>query len=308
MVGVCALLLAPASLAAEFRHVLLLDGRTVVGEVIDTTSRGVELRTPQGHMRIPIADVNTMRVATPAEWSGQRDLRVLVAPVWSTIEPAANPGLDTEIATAHVRAALARVPRVDVVVAEGPTARAAAACGLDLTCARTAFSALDIDVFVVGAVGSTTGQLDLALASGWTDAPAASRRVSMLRAPGAGALGGGGFGDEVEMDAAARALLGLVPGPLYVAAPPVAPVAATRSLPPRDGPLVDARLYVPLPGYPAFADGKPARGLLAVAIAVPAATAMTYAAGTAAAHRPELVTAAIVGSYASVVLANVMTN
>ncbi|MBM4369981.1 MAG: hypothetical protein FJ102_27475, partial [Deltaproteobacteria bacterium] len=167
MVGALALLLAPASLAAEFRHVVLLDGRTVVGEVIDTTDRGVELRTPQGRMRIPFTDVNTLRVATPAEWSSQRDLRVLVAPVWSTVEAAASPGLDAEIATAHVRAALARVPRVDVVVPEGPVAHAASACGLDLACARAVAGTLDIDVFVVGALGSTTGQVDLALASGW---------------------------------------------------------------------------------------------------------------------------------------------
>ncbi len=307
MVALVVALLVPAAMAGEFRHVVLLDGRTVVGEVIDTTDRGVELRTPQGRMRIPFTDVNTMRVATPAEWSSQRDLRVLVAPVWSTAEPAVSHGLDAEIATAHVRAALARVPRVDVVVPEGPVARAAASCGLDLACARAAVSTLDIDVFVVGALGSTTGQVELALASGWIAAPAASRRASVLRAPGASALPSGGFGDEVEIDAAAHALLGIVPDPLFLAAP-VAPVAATTSFPARPGPLVDARVYVPLPGYPAFADGKTGRGLLAVAIAVPAASAMTYAAGTAAAHRPELVTAAIVGSYASVVLANALTD
>ncbi len=301
-----ALLVVSAARAGEFRHVVLLDGRTVVGEVIDTTDRGVELRTPQGRMRIPFTDVNTMRVATPVEWSGQRDLRVLVAPVWSTVEPSPSFGLDAEIATAHVRAAMARVPRVEVVVPDGPEARAAMSCGLDLACARVAVSALDIDIFVVGAIGSTSGQVELALASGWVDAPAASRRASVLQAPGASALPGGGFGDEAEIEAAAHALLGIVPDPIYLSAP-MAPVA-TASFPALSEPLVDARVYVPLPGYPAFADKKPVRGLLAVAIAVPAATAMTYAAGTAAAHRPELVAAAIVGSYASVVLANAVTD
>lgn len=294
-------LIAALAEAGEFRHVVLLDGRTVVGEVVDSSDRGVVLRTPQGRARIPLSEVATMRTATPAEWSTEVDLRVMVAPFWTSAGALGPPG-DAATARAAATAALGRVPRTRVVEPNPVVGAALVACGLDMACALGVAGVAAVDVLVLGAVGpASPTQDELVLASGWLAAPAASRRASVLRAPADEAYAG-----AFDLDVATHVLLDLVPPapPPEVASPPLpAPVVVAEPTPAPPPGLV----YVPVPGFPAFAAGRPARGVLGVAIALPLATALTYAAGRTAAHPGELVAVAVVGSYASVVLANAAT-
>ena len=296
------ILLAALAAAGEFRHVVLLDGRTVVGEVVDSSDRGVELRTPQGRARIPLTAVATMRVATPAEWSTEVDLRVMVAPFWTA--GSEGPVLAVAaLARGRTIEALERVPRTVVVLPDAVVSAALRACGLDAACARAVVVNQPVDVLVLGATGpATSTQDELVLASTWLAAPAATRRASVLREPG-----GDAYGDAVALDVAAHDLLDLVPPPPL---PPVAvePQVATPLLfapePPRP---LDALVYVPVPGLPAFVAQKPVRGVLGVVIAVPLASALTYAAGRAGAHPAELAAVAVLGSYGSIVLANSVT-
>jgi len=63
-------------------------------------------------------------------------------------------------------------------------------------------------------------------------------------------------------------------------------------------------MFVPLPGYPAFAAGDSKRGAIAAAVAVPATAVFVYAAGDATKSAPAFLGVALVGYYALTVTTN----
>ena len=297
-----------AASAGEYRHLSLVDGRKFVGEIEVSGDREMDVAVPQGRMRVGFTDVLAMTAATEAEWHGQPSWRVLLSP----LRPA--DGVDEITATGAERAlrqALLQLPAITVLP---PPSEAEAfglkACGLDVGCARTAIPARDVDIMIVGVVGNPSGAaVELALASIWTESPAAARRASVLQPPGQQ-----GFANLAEVSAAMQAVLGLVPAPPSAPDPPIAaPEVLTRAAPmptppvPEEYLLSPGLVYAPVPGLPAFAGGAPQRGLAAWAIAIPLAGSFTWIAGEVAHEPAEFAVATAVGAYLSIVLANVIT-
>jgi hypothetical protein len=305
VIAVC-LWLAHQAEAGEYRRLALADGRSLVGEVLVSGERGIEVRVPQGVMRVGFGDVLGMTPATLEEWRAQPTWRVLLGSI------RAADGLDDAMADraeTQLRSSISHIPSVDVLPPlDAATARGLRACGLDLGCARSAVAARAYDVLVVGVVGIAGGATELSLASTWVAAPASTRRATALGAPVDAAQ------DRVveisELEAAAAAILGLVPslpGALASNDGPAPPAVGSRSNGTPARPFDHRLVYVPVPGLPAFAAEDPGRGLAAVSVALPMAGALTWAAGQSA-QSPAEFAALTVGSFAlSSVFANAVT-
>lgn len=297
---ILAVFLAQLATAAEYRQVTLVDGRVFVAEVLASGERGMEVAIPQGQMRVAFTDVVTLTAATEAEWSRQAPWRVLVSP----LRPADGVG-DAAIQGADraLRDAISDIPGITLLP---PPSEAEAfgirACGLDLGCARSAIPDRKIDVLVAGVVGNPTGTaVELSLASIWIDFPSATRRASVLQAPGIES-----FAELSEVNAATHAVLGLVPSvhtSVVTTAPP--PLVVMRD---RPAPTVRPGLvYVPVPGLPAFVGGNPKLGIAAWAIALPLAGGLVWAAGETTHEPAEFAIATAVGTYLSIVVSNAIT-
>lgn len=292
--------LAQLASAAEYRHVTLVDGRVFVAEVLSSGERGMEVAVPQGHMRVGFTEILTMTAATDAEWSRQPSWRVLLSPL-RPADGVSDPV--TQGADRALRSALSGIPNITLLP---PPSEAESfgirACGLDLGCARSAIPERDIDVLVAGVVGNPTGSVvELSLASIWIDYPSATRRASVLQAPGVE-----GFAELTEVNAATHAVLGLVPAPPETfSAPTPAPLLLAR---PESRPTAgNALVYVPVPGLPAFVAGNPGQGVAAWAIALPLAGGLVWAAGESTHEPAEFAIATAVGTYLSIVVSNVIT-
>lgn len=297
---ILAVLIAQLAVAAEYRLITLVNGRAFVAEVLASGERGMEVAIPQGHMRVGFTDIVTMTAATEAEWSRQAPWRVLVSP----LRPADGVGDPaTQGADRALRATISNIPGLTVLP---PPSEAEAfgirACGLDLGCARSAVPDRKIDVLVAGVVGNPTGTaVELSLASIWIHYPSATRRASVLQAPGID-----NFAELSEVNAAIHAVLGLIPdAPTSVATTQPPPLVVSRAKPaPR---ATSGLVYVPVPGLPAFVAGNPKLGVAAWAIALPLAGGLVWAAGEATHEPAEFAIATAVGTYLSIVVSNAVT-
>lgn len=131
--ALAALLLPAAASAAEYRLLTTSDGRVLPCEVQATEAAGLRVSLPQGQMLVPFAMLRDMVPITEAEYEARGP--------WYVYIPQDSPFRDELIQ------AVASIPSVQII---GETAvrsplstgqeRAAADCGVDLTCISSATS------------------------------------------------------------------------------------------------------------------------------------------------------------------------
>ncbi len=287
---------AMPAFAAEPRRVELSSGRVLLAEIVATRADGLDLQTPQGIVSIRFDEVQRLDPVDVVLYEQQPPMRILQLP---SPDPATNP-VDAAF-DAELHADLLALPATrvrDRTDADGQSAvalPALIACGPDAVCVAKAAALLDVDVVFL---------------------PTPTAGKPWLRAifPGA-ADANGGLPVDTTLAAAVYQMLRLnppapVPPPpvadahpsRHVKPSPVAPVAPPTPAPsappppaPRPAPSPapspppsspsTALSLTPIPGLPEFRSGHPARGLLALAIALPATAGAVYLAGTQA-ERP----------------------
>lgn len=310
-------LVLPA-LAAEYRRVEISDGRVLVAEVTGSDERGLLLRAPQGMTRENFEDILRIDPVDAAIFDAQPPLRVLVLPV-GLGDGAAAP--DAEAATRVLAARAGRLPATAVLsvadLPNGAVQDSVRACGLDTSCVLGATQGSGVDLVLMGMLGAPSGAAaELTLASVWTAAPRAQRRVAILRS-------GPIEGQLSDVDAAAMVLVGLDPTVSPPATPPppppepppppplteVEPPPPLPSPPPPSAPVTPRSVdplhaFVPLPGFPQWMAGDVRGGAIATAIVVPATAALVWAGGHEAPTPLGFAVLGGVGYYALCVVTN----
>lgn len=332
-VGLVLAIALPASAQAqEYRRFELVDGRTLVGEVMETEATGFVVRLPQGTFRLPFGEMLDMLVATSADYEDQASWPVVVV---SSAD--------------HRRGFVAALRGIDGLAIVGedagalpsPTETEVLACAGELACVREALRAVPgvwvVDARMDGNVALLDGALTAAGGADGARFPTSANRTDPDAVNRAvyGALGlepplgaaiaiaaapeatPGGSGPEVAPDPGPADPGPADPRPGGDAAAPVATAPGatrgpdtTRTPPPppirsawaRDRVL--AASFVPLPGFPSFAQGDAAGGALALAAVLPTTALWVGATGKNAQGVGEHVALAVGGYYVSTVLFN----
>ncbi len=300
-----------AAHAAEHREVHMNNGRVILAEVKSFTPEGVVLALPQGTMRFPAGELQSMESLTEEEYRAQQPWKVVILEY-----TASDRSLEADAKTAHMlaRRALSAIPSViSGTPADIPTGireadrRSLAACRTDLLCAIREGEAAGVDVVMLGQVRESGGKKELRLGALWVKHPVARKRLTI-------ALTQPTVQHRAEIYASQHRLLQLDPPPVAVAAVPIqaqpapAPAAEVREAPsPRQPPSatrVRAMAWAPIPGLPHLLrkdHGAFARSLGVAAVGTGLGIGL---AGHATYTRGQFITMSVVSSYAITTLAN----
>ena len=155
---------AASAQSAEYRSFVLSDGRTLAGQVLESTGEGMRVETPQGKVLVPYALLASIGVVDEAAVAGAPPLVVAVAPAAgrSREELTVAAKADTWLADAA-----AIVPSTAVVSAEawktalGGKAFELAGCKGDASCAVGLASSVGAQIVLVPSVTANAREVKL---------------------------------------------------------------------------------------------------------------------------------------------------
>lgn len=293
--------------AAEYRKVDLLDGRTIIGMVQDTTPLRMQLQVPQGQVEIPLTQVMSLSSVSEEAYLAQPPWLVVVLPFVSN-----SPSLADETAALRQQV-IAQVQTLSGVLLQ-ETAQlkgeltedqiaALDACGIDASCAIPIAQQAQVDVVIMGAYDLQPNANELLLATAF---PGAARAQSQVVLP---------ISDHTQprssaLHAQLQTALLLVPqaitdtvvqAPAEEPPPPVKPQLPSQ---PPDNARYRRMAWVPLPGLPALARGDLAGFAQSWAIVAPASVLAIGVSGAATTSRTGFAAMGLLSTYAITVATN----
>jgi hypothetical protein len=295
------LLAAPSAQAAEYRAITLSNGRSIPAEVKDMTATEIVLSTPQGVVRIPSAELQSMEPLTAEAYAAIEPWAVVVLP-FATNDNAVKD--DAEMANMLARRVLSSIPNiVPTTIQELPESvgqsarRSLALCGTDLQCAVRHGQVAEADVVVMGRVDSNGEHRTLTLGAVFIDAPAARSRITIEYT-------GPIVARRSEIAKSQYSVLFLDPPtnalpPIVESAPPEPPPKKS------DSDYEMAKLvWAPVPGITALKQDDNAGFATAVGLVGAGTAASVYMAGRATYSAPQMVAMTALTSYSLTVLVN----
>ena len=302
--GLLALLLMTGTdaAAAEYRSITISNGRSIPAEVKGMTATEIVLDTPQGTVRVPSADLQSMDGLTEEEYAALKPWKVVLLP-FAVNDDAAND--DADMASMLALRILSSIPNVDPKTIDdlpdsvGESAkRSLALCRTDLQCAVRHGQIVGADVVVMGQVTLNDEQNTLSLGAVFIDAPAARKRVPIH-------YEGSLVSKRMDIAKAQYQALFLEPAEITLPEPVVtAPPAITKQKPASKDADIAKLVWAPIPGITAIKQGDTKSFATALGVVGVGTAASVYVAGHATYTAPQMTAMTVLSSYGLTVLAN----
>jgi hypothetical protein len=303
--GLFALLMVTGSHAnaAEYRSITISNGRSIPAEVKDMTATEITLDTPQGIVKVPSADLQSMDALTAEAYAALEPWTVVILPFTSS-QPSGKE--DATMASMVAQRILSSIPNItpktvdDLPDSVGESAkRSLALCETDLQCAVRHGQVVGADVVVMGQIAIGDDQNTLSIGAVFIDAPAARKRIPIVYQESL-------VSKRMEIAEAQYRVLFLEPSKISLPEPVVtAPTPTPESTAPTTSNGDMAKLvWAPIPGITAIKQGDAKSFATALGVVGVGTAASVYVAGHATYSAPQMTAMTVLSSYGLTVLAN----